>query len=669
MLDKNEENVERNELKVEENVMDTPSNSEEKAEDAGAEKVNKIVEVSKIAGEIEGVIAESPVKEALKEEVPIVVKVDDTSEAVDEIEKSVAESAEKSDAKEEEVTGVDYALLTLDELVSTLEKIIADNPVQKIKSQVDAVKNAFNQKFGALLAEKKASFLEEGGNSIDFQFTSPLKSEYNKLLSEHKKQRDAFYNNIEKQLKENLEKRIQVIDNLKHLIEEADTSTMYNKFKVIQDTWRSIGAVSKNHYNDTWKTYHHHVERFYDLLHLSNDFRDLDFKHNLEEKLRIIEKAEALGEEADVNFASNELQELHKSWKEDVGPVAKEMREEIWRKFSAATKKIHDKRHDHFKEMRSKYQEIIDKKIEVIAVLNAYDTSKNQTHNDWQKSIKEIEVLRQLYFNAGKLPYSKSEEVWQKFKKATKKFNAAKNVFYKEEKGEQQENLKNKIALIEHAESLKDTEDWELGTNAMKKVQSDWKKIGHVPRKFSDDIWNRFKAACNHYFDRYHQQKNAISKEQQDVVVAKKEFLETLKESKEATKETILEAVTKWKALGSLPRNVRHLESKFNKQIDRMFDGLSLDKNEISMLKFTNVVDSYFTEEDFRSLDSEQMFVRKKIDEVAKEMQQLENNLGFFSNAKPDNPLVLNVINRVNAFKEDLTIWNQKLDYIKKLDY
>ena len=669
MLDNNEENVQKNEVKAQENVMDTPSNSEEKVKGAIAEEVNEAVEVSEVVVETEEAIAESLDKETLKEEVPIVAKVDDTADAVDEIEKSVAENAEKSNPKEEEVTAVDYAVLTLDELVSTLEKIIAENPVQKIKSQVDGVKNAFNQKFGALLAEKKAVFLEEGGNSIDFQFTSPLKSEYNKLLSEHKKQRDAFYNNIEKQLKENLEKRIQVIDNLKHLIEEADTSSMYNKFKVIQDTWRSIGAVSKSHYNDTWKTYHHHVERFYDLLHLSNDFRDLDFKHNLEEKLRIIEKAEALGEEEDVNFASNELQELHKSWKEDVGPVAKEMREEIWRKFSAATKKIHDKRHDHFKEMRSKYQEIIDEKIKVIAVLDAYDTSKNKTHNDWQKSIKEIEALRQLYFNAGKLPYSKSEEVWQKFKKATKKFNASKNVFYKEEKGEQQENLKNKIALIEYAESLKDTEDWELGTNAMKKVQSDWKNIGHVPRKFSDDIWNRFKAACNHYFDRYHQQKNAISKEQQDVVIVKKEFLEALKETKDATKEAILEAVTKWKALGSLPRNVRHLEGKFNKQIDRMFDGLSLDKNEISMLKFTNVVDSYLTEEDFRSLDSEQMFVRKKIDEIVKEVQQLENNLGFFSNAKPDNPLVLNVINRVNVFKEDLGLWKQKLSYIKKLDY
>jgi hypothetical protein len=627
MLDNNEENVEKNEVKPEEKLNEVFSKTEDITEEAIL--------------------------------------------AVDEIEKSVAEKAEKSETKEEEeeATVADYSVSSLEELVSTLDKTIANNAVQKIKSQVDAVKNAFNQKFGALLAEKKAAFLDEGGNSIDFQFSSPLKSEYNKLLSEYKKKRDGYYNNIERQLKENLEKRILAIERLKLLIEEADTSTMYNNFKVIQDSWRSIGPVPKSHYNDTWKTYHHHVERFYDLLHLSNDFRDLDFKHNLEEKLRIIEKAEALAEEVDVNFASNELQELHKSWKEDVGPVAKEMREDIWKKFSAATKKIHDKRHDYFKEMRSKYQEIIDEKIEIISVIEAYDTSKNKTHNDWQKTIKDIEELRQKYFNAGKLPYSKSEEIWQKFKKATKKFNAAKNVFYKEEKGEQQDNLKNKIALIEYAESLKDTEDWEMATNALKKAQSDWKKIGHVPRKFSDDIWKRFKAACNHYFDRYHEQKNVISKEQQDVVVAKKDFLESLKESKEATKETILEAVNTWKNLGSLPRNVRHLEGKFNKLIDRMFDGLSLDKNEISMLKFTNVVDSYFAEEDLRKLDYEQMFVRKKIDEVVREIQQLENNLGFFSNAKSDNPLVLNVRNRVNEFKEDLLLWKQKLSYIKNLDY
>lgn len=595
--------------------------------------------------------------------------VDETAEAVSEIEKSVAETAEKEEEKEEEVSSVDYSNSSLEDLVASLKDLLADNPVQKIKSQVETLKSAFNTKFGTLIAEKKASFLEEGGNSIDFHFSSPIKSEYNTLLSDYKKKRNAHYNEIEKQLNSNLEKRIEVIESLKNLIEEADTTTMYKSFKEIQDSWRAIGPVPKSHYNDTWKIYHHHVERFYDLLNLSNDFRDLDFKYNLEEKLKIIAKAEVLANETDVNYASKELQELHKTWKEEIGPVAKEMREEVWHKFSAATKKIHDKRHEYFKEMRSKYQDIIDKKLEVIALLTVYDTSENETHNDWQDSINDIEKLRKEYFNAGKLPYNKSEEVWQKFKAATKKFNNAKNTFYKQEKNGQQENLKKKIALIEFAESIKDSDDWEMATNAMKKVQSDWKKIGHVPRKFSDDIWKRFKAACNHYFDRFHKQKNSVSKEQQELVSTKKEFLDSLKELKEASKETVLGAMSKWKDLGGLPRNARHLDDKFNKQINRLLESLSLDKNEVSMLKFTNVVDTYAADNDSRKIDSEQLFVRKKIDEIVKEIQQLENNLGFFSNAKDDNPLVLNVKNKVLSFKEDLSIWKDKLSYIKKLDY
>lgn len=598
------------------------------------------------------------------------IKVDDeTTEAVKEIEDSVAENSEKKESNTEETLVVNYSKFTLEQLVEALQEILKNNPVQAIKSQVESIKSTFNQKFGAVLAEKKAAFLAEGGNSIDFQFSSPIKTEYNSLLGEYKKQRDTYYRNLEKELNQNLEKRVQVIESLKDLIEEADTKTMYKNFKELQDTWKTIGPVPKSYYNDTWKIYQHHVERFYDLLHLSNDFRDLDFKHNLEEKLKIIKRADELANEKDVNFASKELQELHRAWKEDVGPVASEMREEIWHKFSIATKKIHDRRHDYFKQMRNKYQEIIEKKLAVIALIDDYDASNNKSHKDWQKSIHDIEALRKQYFDAGKLPYAKSEEVWQKFKAATKKFNSAKNAYYKLEKSGQQENLKKKIALIELAESLKDSEDWEMATNAMKKVQSDWKKIGHVPRKFSDDIWKRFKGACNSYFDRYHQQKNAISKEELLIVASKKQFLEDIKEIKNSTKDTVLKAINDWKELGRLPRNARHLDSKFNKQIDKMLENLSLDKTESAMLKFTNVVDGYAADNDARKLDSEQLFIRKKIDEIVREIQQLENNLGFFSNAKDDNPLVINVKNRVNEFKDDLSIWKKKLSYLKKLDY
>ena len=633
--------------------------------DNNEENVEKTVETKEVlVNEVAEVKVDEPiVVEEVLEEAP--------KEAELEVTASVEKVVDKAqdEVKTEKIVATDYTILSLEELVKELQNILSNNPVNKIKDQIEVIKSAFNIKFGALLAEKKKVFLEEGGNVIDFQFTSAAKGDYNTLLSDYKKQRDAHYNAIEKQMNDNLDKRVQVIEGLKSLIENADANTMYKEFRVLQDTWRSIGAVSKTRYNDTWKTYHHHVERFYDLLHLSNDFRDLDFKNNLEEKLKIILKAEALAASADVNEAFKELQELHKIWKEDIGPVAKDVREDVWQKFSAITKEIHDKRHEHFRDMKSKYQDIIALKLAVIDRFNAYDTSNNKTHKDWQNSIVETEKLRQEYFNAGKLPYAKSEEVWQKFKTATKKFNSSKNHFYKDEKSEQQENLKKKIALIEIAESLKESEDWEVATEAMKKIQADWKKIGHVPRKFSDDIWNKFKAACNSYFDRYHDQKNSVSKEQQANVDAKKAFLETLKEEKEHTKESVLEAIKTWQELGQLPRDVRYLEGKFNKQIDRLLEGLSLDKKEVAMLKFTHVIDGLFVNEDFRKLDSEQLFIRKKMDEVVKEMQQLENNLGFFSNAKDDNPLVLNVKNSVNEFKEDLKIWKEKLSYLRKLDY
>lgn len=591
-----------------------------------------------------------------------------TNDAVNEVENEVANEAEKAEEKHT-IPMLDYAAMELELLVEELKKLLNNYQVQQLKTNVDALKNAFNTKFGALLSEKKEAFLAEGGNSIDFQFSSPVKSEYNKLLGEYKVKRDAYYSQLEKQLKENLDKRNSLIEELKALIVNADAKTMYNDFQEIQKKWKTIGPVPKTKYNDTWKIYHHHVERFYDLLHLNKDFRELDFKHNLEEKLKLISRAEALNEVVDVNVAFKDLQDLHRLWKEEIGPVGKEHREDVWNKFSEATKKIHDKRHQYFRELKSKYQEMIDAKLEVVNQINAFDTSNNKSHSDWQKSIVEIEKLRKKYFDIGKLPYNKSEAVWQKFKEATKKFNNAKNVFYKAEKNIQNENLKNKIALIELAESIKDSDDWQEATNTMKRIQSDWKKIGHVPRKFSDDIWKRFKNACNYYFDRFHAQKNEQNKEQLAIVEAKKVYIEEIKSSENLTLDTIKENILKWRDLGALPRNARHLDEKFNKAIDAHLGNLDMSKNEIEMMKFKNIIDTYLSQEDFKKIDNEQYFIRKKIDECVKDIQQLENNLSFISNAKDDNPLVLNVRKGIEEFKTKLTIWKTKLSYIKKIDY
>jgi len=611
-------------------------------------------------------LKETDTQEIVIDEKEAVSSDDDlvSKENSDEVEGNTEEEKPKK-----EVEIIKYDTLSLEELTDTLDNIIHTQKVQHIKSSVEAIKSAFNLKFGTLLAEKKSLFLAEGGNTIDFQYSSPVKSKYNKLLSDYKKQKDIHYSNLEKQLKDNLEKRVQVIEDLKTLIENADTKTMYKHFRDLQNTWRSIGPVPKTKYNDTWKIYHHHVERFYDLLHLSNDFRDLDFKNNLEEKLKLIEKAEFLAEMQDVNAAFKELQDLHKTWKEDIGPVAREMRDDVWDKFSAATKIIHDKRHDHFKSMKSQYVVIIEAKMLVIDEILSYDSSKNKTHNDWQKSIKDIDALRKKYFDAGKLPYSKSESIWKKFKEATKQFNREKNKFYKQEKNAQQNNLQAKLDLIKLAESLKDSEDWETTTNTFKKIQSDWKKIGHVPRKFSDDIWKKFKSSCNYYFDRFHNQKNALSDEQKEIIGHKIAFVEALKVEDYTTKDTITNLMESWNQLGSTPRGSKAVDLQFNKFVDGLLSKLSLDKSEIVLLKFKNIINGYLANNDTRKLDSELVFVRKKIDESVREIQQLENNLSFFSNASDDNPMVKNVHKNIDTFKNGLKVWKDKLAYIRSLDY
>jgi hypothetical protein len=596
------------------------------------------------------------------------------NKAVEEIENKIAESSEEREHSLVEM--LDYSKFTLEDLVAELGKLVKEGKVQSINNNVNKIKSVFNVKFGALLKKEKEKFIAEGGNSIDFHYENPLKLTYNSYLYDYKIKKKAYFEEQEKQLKDNLEAKLEIIEELKNLIETADDgAVMYKMFKDIQAKWNQVGPIPRAKYNDTWRTYHHHVERFYDLLHISNDLRDLDFKHNLEEKLKLVEKAEELTTLEDVNFAFKELQVLHKLWKEDIGPVAREYRDEVWDRFSEATKKVHDKRHDFFKDLKSKYEENIDVKLAIIDKIAAVDTSTNKTRVDWQKSIKEVESLRDEFFKSGQIPRTKSDKIWAKFKEATRKFNIEKNKYFKEVKRDHLDNLNKKKLLIEQANSLKDSEDWEMTTEVMKKIQADWKKIGHVPRKYSDKLWKEFKDACNHYFDRLHQNQDAGNKEQLEVFNKKKELLKTIKEEvgegdDDVTIDTLKEYVDEWRNLGRVPYEMKHIEVKFNKLIDKIVDeNDAIDKPDIEMIKFTNMINSYLEQKNYRKLDSEQLFIRKKIDESVREIQQLENNLGFISNVTKDNPLVKNVRKQIDSHKEKLEVWKTKLQYLKDLDY
>jgi len=619
--------------------------------------------------EIENKIAESSdVNESetlAKEEVP------SPNTAVDEIENKIAESSEE--IKHVAIEMIDYESLNLEDLVGELDKLVKEHPVQSIHNNVNTIKNIFNLKFGELLKKEKTLFLENGGDVVDFQFSNPVKTKYNSILYDYKIKKNEFYKKQDNQLNENLEDKLNLIEELKHLIDNANGATMYKVFKGIQDKWRGLGPIPKAKYNNTWRTYEHHVERFYDLLHLSNDLRDLDFKHNYEEKLALVVKAEELAELEDVNLAFNELQILHKLWKEEIGPVDREHREEVWDRFSAATKKVHDKRHDFFKDLKSKFDDNVDEKLAVIAGIDAIDISKNKTRTDWQKSIKEIEDLRTKFFNIGQVPRVKSNEIWAKFKEATKKFNIKKNNFFKDVKKEHLENLNKKKLLIESAIALKDSEDWDNATDIMKKIQSDWKNIGHVPRQYSDKLWKEFKDACNHYFDRLHEQQDAGNKVDLDVFNKKKALLSEIKDAIESDVEITLDSLTTyvntWRDLGRVPHEMKHIEVKFNKLLDKIATANSIDIKAVEMIKFENLVNSYLEQKNYHKLNGEQLFVRKKIDETVREIQQLENNIGFISNASADNPLLKNVMGNIEVYKQTLEVWKTKLTYLKKLDY
>ena len=361
----------------------------------------------------------------------------------------VAETTETSEEKttkdeRKEIPQFDLSKLSLEGIVDLMFKLLNEFDIKEVKNHIETLKIDFQKKFKSLITEKKKAFIAESGNEIDFFYTSPVKGKFDELIREYKKRRQQIYKNIESEQKENLETRLLLIDELKDLIDNADGSTMYKKFKVLQDKWRAVGQIPHAKYNDVWRTYDHHVERFYDLLHLNNDFRDLDFKHNLEEKTKLIEKAEVLAENEDVNFAFKELQLLHKMWKEEIGPVAREIREDIWQKFSEATKKIHQKKHDFQDKLDEKFKANVGLKLAVIEKIKAIELSANESHKAWQERIKKAEALREEFFAIGKVPKSKNEEIWQLFRESTKAFNAAKNAFYKSIKKDQSENLTKK---------------------------------------------------------------------------------------------------------------------------------------------------------------------------------------------------------------------------------
>lgn len=594
---------------------------------------------------------------------------------LDEIQQENAEDAEDADnSKRHEIPLLNYEAMSLEALTQEFKKLLHTEKVQAIRKHIEAIRNEFDKKYDELVEEKREEYIADGGEDYNFKYEAAIFRTFQTLLQEYREKRNDYYKELDIKHKENLIKRKEIIEEIKNLINvEEDINTTFKHFQQLQERWRKAGSVSHTEYNDLWSNYHHHVENFYDFIDLSKDLRDIDFKRNLEEKLKIIEKAEYLAQaEIDVLKAFRELQLLHKVWKEDIGPVAREYREEIWQRFSNATKAIHEKRQYYFDNLDRIYEQNAVEKRQIIEKIKEISQRTINTHGGWQKAIKEIEHLRELFLNIGKVPVQLADEIWGSFKESIRDFNRKKNGYYKNLKKEQQENLEKKLALLEIAKANKDSQDWDVVTPLMKKIQEDWKQIGNVPKKNADKIWKDFRKVCNEYFDRLHKNIKTNQSKETEALEKKKEFLDKVKEyqlSSDKAKEIekLQEFVNQWNELGKVHVSKKTIDIKFHKVIDTLYKKLDFDRQEIELIKYNNKLEKLVSEDDENSLNHEIIFVRRKVDEIQSEVLQLENNLQFFNNIDEKNPLVRDVIKNIENQKENLYTWKAKLQELKKL--
>ena len=580
----------------------------------------------------------------------------------------------REDNRLEDASLVNYEAMSLSELTKELKELLQTEKTQAIKKQVDAIRYEFDKKYDALVEEKKEEFIADGGELYNFSYEIPVYREFYTAFNDYREKRNQYYKEIEKTHKENLAKRREIIEELKSLLNaEEHLGTTFKQFQQLQERWRKAGAVSNADYEDLWNTYHHHVENFYDFIHLSKDLRDIDFKRNLEEKLKIIERAEALAQDdVDALIASRELQVLHRVWKEEIGPVDKEHRESIWQRFSELTKKIHDKRQYYLKNLDKIYEENAVKKQGIIERIKKLGEKEPTTHSAWKQLSKQVEDLRQSFLNVGKVPLQQADEVWKSFNIALRAFNKKKNQFYKTLKKEQQENLTKKLALLEIAKANQNSTDWETTTELMKNIQREWKEIGSVPLRNTEKIWKEFKRACDTYFSRFAETIQHSKNKESDALEQKKAFLDKLKEYQLGTdtdKEiaTLQNFVNEWNAIGNTHHSKRTIDIKFHKIIDALYKKLNFDKQEIELIKYNNKLERLINDDNENSLNNEVIFVRRRIDELKSEILQLENNLAFFGNIDEKNLLVRDVIKNINNQKEALKTWENKLRELKHL--
>jgi len=549
------------------------------------------------------------------------------------------------------------AEISLSDALKEMETIINSNNAGENFKRFNALKEKANHAIHDEIEDKKHEYTDAGNGAENFSYEHPLQSRLSALVHIFREKHDAFQKSQEEEQKKNLEHRQELIDRLKNLYTNSEPGTnLFKSIREIKEEWSKAGQVAKSEFKILNNNYFHHLNQFYQMLDLNKEFLEQEYSHNLEKRQHIIARAKELENEPVVQKALNELQYLHKLWKEEAEPVAEEFREKTWDEFKEISNKIHERKSELSAAIETEQNANLEKKNEIIAEIKKLSEPKdNPNHNYWQSSIKRVEELRSEFLKTGSVPRKLSNNNWNDFKSTLRNFNTTKNNYYKSLKGSQQDNLDEKLKLIQTAKDNMLSEDWDIAVALFKKLQEDWKKIGHVPKSMTNKIWDEFREACNTFFNNYREKSNASTDNWKENYKLKKEILEELKtiSDEEGSIEKIENIKTSWNNIGKVPRDKIGINSEFNKTLR---EKLKLNKINELELKEEGLSENQLTDKARK--------IKNQIADLEAEIVKLENNLSFFKNPSRENLMLRDTYNTIDDKKTHLETLKQNLHNI-----
>lgn len=549
-------------------------------------------------------------------------------------------------------------------------KELAHSDDTPAKDEIDHLKTAF---YKLLFAEREAdqkTFIENGGDPEAYVMkTDDSEEQFKAEMGLIKEKRAKAFQQQEEEKKANLQRKQQIIEKIKMMStspEEANKS--YNDFKALQQEWKDIKAVPAEKANELWRNYQLYVEQYYDLLNLNRELREYDFKKNLEQKTLLCEAAEKLADEPDAVSAFHQLQELHQQYRE-IGPVAKELREQIWARFKAASTVINKRHQQHFEELRAKEEENLTRKTALCEKVEAIAKEENKNATDWENHTKQIIDIQTEWKTIGFAPQKMNVKIFDRFRAACDDFFGRKAEFFKTLKEKFAENTKKKKEMVEHAKALMDSTDWKATSDKLIKLQKEWKTIGMVPKKVGDQLWAEFVAACNKFFEARNAATAGTRNEEQQNLDRKKEIIAKLKELLDSTADnvqaTLQQLIDEYGKIGHVPfKEKDKLFKEYHKVVDALYKQLNISASKQRLDNFKSSIKSMAKQgEDM--LDNERGRLMRRYEQLKSEITTYENNLGFLNaSSKKGNSLIDEMNRKVNKLKDDLELIRQKIKAI-----